>query len=144
MSEPISTPTAGVVPPALAAVPGTVPSPSAPPPPPDPVELGDTIRNMVRFREQGLEGLGAAAGIKFQPGGPGTEVFTIPHPLLMSDEQNEELAKPQGFLGIAKLILNSEADPHVYERFRAAGGQAGDVMIAWRTLSNGLDVPKSE
>lgn len=141
MSEPISPAMTGPaqIPPALSSI----PNPADPPQPPDPVELGDAVRDMVRFREQGLEGLGAAAGINFQPGGPGTEVFAVPHPLLMSDEKNEELAKPMGFLGIAKLILNTDADPNVYQRFRAAGGQAGDVMIAWRRLSSGLDAPKS-
>ena len=144
MSEPISTPTAGVsnLPP-LTSVPGTVPSPSAPPPPPDPIELGNTVRDMVRFREQGFEGLGLARGIDFQPGGPGTEVFTVPHALLLSDEKNEALDAPMNFVSVAKLLLNTDDDPNVYDRFKAAGGRAGDVMIAWRRLSQGLDVPKS-
>ncbi|MGW0052042.1 hypothetical protein [Nocardia nova] len=142
MSEPISTPTvtAQQAPPALTSI----PSPSAPPPPPDPVELGNAVRNMVRFREQGMEGLGYTREIKFQPGGPGTEVFTVLHPLLQTDEKNEALEAPMGTLGVARILLNTDEDPHVYERFRAAGGRSGDIMIAWRTLSNGLDIPKSD
>ncbi|KZM70756.1 hypothetical protein [Nocardia terpenica] len=105
--------------------------------------LGETVTDLAAFRAQGLESLGVARGISFQPGGPGTEVFTVPHALLLSDDKNTELAKPLDFVEIAKTILNTDTDPDAYYRFRAAGGQAGDVMIAWRHLSLGLDVPKS-
>ncbi|MEV6449648.1 hypothetical protein [Amycolatopsis sp. NPDC051716] len=134
MSEPMMTSVTEFgqsVPPPLAAAP-------APKPAPAPVDYGDAITDLTAFREQALEGLGSA-GVRFALGG---EVFTVPHPLLLTDEQNEQIAKPLGFVEIAKVLLNTPEDPHVYERFHAAGGRAGDVMMAWRRLSAGLGVPK--
>jgi hypothetical protein len=109
---------------------------------PEPFVFGNAVTDLDKFRAQGFDGLEATAGISFQPGGAGTEVFTVRHALLLSDEQNEELARPQSFVDIAKLLFNTDSDPYVYDRFKAAGGRAGDVMIAWRRLSVGLDVPK--
>lgn len=116
-----------------------IPAPSAPP---EPVDLDGVIVNMAAFREQAIEGLGSA-GMRFRPGGPGTEIFTVKHPLLLTDAQNEEISQPLGFIGVAKVLLNTTEDPGVYARFVAAGGQAGDVMLAWTRLKEGLDVPKS-
>ncbi|WP_063039725.1 hypothetical protein [Nocardia pseudovaccinii] len=137
MSEPVIPASAfgAVPPPALTPVPSPAPAPAAE------VDLGDVITDMSAFREQALEGLGVA-GARFRPGPVGTEVFTVPHPLLLSDEQNEQIAKPLSFVEIAKVLLNTPDDPHVYDRFSAAGGRSGDVMMAWRRLSAGLDIPK--
>lgn len=116
-----------------------IPAPSAPP---EPVDMDGVVTNMLAFREQAIEGLGSP-GMRFRPGGPGTEIFTVRHPLLLSDAQNEEISKPMNFIGVAKVLLNTAEDPGVYGRFVAAGGQAGDVMLAWQRLKEGLDVPKS-
>lgn len=120
------------------------PVPAAPIPAPQEVlevDLGDVITDMAAFRAQGLEGLGSP-GIRLQPGGPGTEIFTVPHPLLLDDDQNDALATRSSLPDIAKVLLNTADDPGVFARFRAAGGRSGDVMIAWRRLGEGLDLPK--
>lgn len=125
--------------------PQPVPAPLGAPaatPQPEPIDVGEVIADLEKFRSQALEGLGATSAFVFQPGGPRTEVFRVRHPLLLSDEQNNQLAKPMSFVEIAKLLLDTADDPEVYNRFKAAGGQAGDIMIAWRSLSAGLDVPK--
>ncbi|MFE3229342.1 hypothetical protein [Nocardia sp. NPDC059228] len=102
----------------------------------------DVITDLAAFREQGIEGMGGK-GISFQPGGPGTEVFTVPHPLMLDDDQHEELNQTLNTPAIARILLNTPGDPDVYTRFRAAGGRSGDVMIAWRRLGEGLGAPKS-
>lgn len=115
-----------------------IPAPTAAP---EPIDVGDVITNMAAFREQAIEGLGAP-GVRFQPGGPGTEVFTVPNMLLLTDAQNQEIAKPLNFVEIANVLLNTPDDDQVYARFAAAGGRAGDVMMAWRRMQSGLDIPK--
>ncbi|MEV6258082.1 hypothetical protein AB0L97_32990 [Nocardia sp. NPDC051911] len=139
MSEPMMTaPTefGQSVPPPLAAAPAPALKPA-----PAPVDLDDVVTDLSAFREQALEGLGSP-GVRFQPGGPGTEVFTVPHPLLLTDAQNDQIAKPLSFVEIAKVLLNRPDDSQVYARFVAVGGRSGDVMMAWRRLSAGLDIPK--
>lgn len=106
-----------------------------------PVDLSDVVVDMDAFRDQGMEALGAK-GIRFRPGGPGTEIFTVPHPLLLDDDRNDAVKAAAGTVDIAKALLNTEADPNIYYRFKAAGGRAGDVLIAWRRLSEGLGAPK--
>lgn len=106
------------------------------------VDDDDVIEDMEAFREQGIEGMGGK-GIKFRPGGRGTEVFTVPHPLLLEDYQHKALSKSLSTPDIAEVLLNTTADPGVYDRFQAAGGRSGDVMIAWRRLGEGLGAPKS-
>lgn len=138
MSEPVVSPTVSPVPPLTTS---SVPPLPAPPAEPEPIDFGEIITDLSAFRAQGMEGLGAK-GIRLQPGGPGTEIFTVPHPLLISDAQNEALGGRTTVVDIAKILLNSEDDPDVYARFVKAGGQAGDIMIAWRRLGDGLDLPK--
>ncbi|MEU6582815.1 hypothetical protein [Nocardia sp. NPDC046763] len=127
MTEPTTTPTAAV-PMTPFVVAGTVPA--------------DVITDLADFRAQAIEGMGGK-GISFQPGGPGGEVFTVPHPLLLEDEQHEALATSLNTPAIARILLNTSDDPAVFDRFRAAGGRSGDVMIAWRRLGEGVGAPKS-
>lgn len=119
----------------------TMPQVPQQPVPPEPIDFGDIITDMEAFRAQGLEGLGAR-GIRLQPGGVGTEIFEVPHPLLCTDEQNDQLRGRTSIVDIARTLLNKPDDDQVFERFRKAGGRAGDVMIAWRRLGDGLDAPK--
>ncbi|GAB3211352.1 hypothetical protein [Nocardia tengchongensis] len=129
MTEPITTPaTAAAVPMTPFVVAGTVPA--------------DVITDLADFRAQAIEGMGGE-GISFQPGGPGTEVFTVPHPLLLEDEQHDALSEVLSTPAIARVLLNTPQDSEVYNRFRAAGGRSGDVMIAWRRLGEGAGAPKS-
>ena len=139
MSEPFTMTPGGPV------YPQPVPAPLGAPQPQQqaaPIDFGDVVADLEKFRAQAFEGLDAAATIAFQPGGPGTEVFVVKHALLLSDEQNEKLADPMSFVAIAKLLLDTDTDPNVYDRFKAAGGRAGDIMMAWRRLSAGLEAPK--
>ncbi len=92
-----------------------------------------TIQNLDAWREQALEAIGAQAGILFQPRAGG-EIFTVPHPLTLDDEQNSELDRASGALAIATTLLGG---PITYGRFVAAGGRAGDVMMAWRMMQQG-------
>ncbi|MFD9615167.1 hypothetical protein ACFWWS_38005, partial [Streptomyces sp. NPDC059083] len=74
---------------------------------------------------------------------PGTEVFSVPHPLLLLDVLNDALCEVLSTPKIARVLLNTPQDQQVYDRFHAAGGRAGDVMIAWRRLGEGVGAPKS-
>ncbi|MFD9614884.1 hypothetical protein ACFWWS_36520, partial [Streptomyces sp. NPDC059083] len=93
MTEPITT---QAVQPAVPMTPfvvaGTVPA--------------DVITDLEDFRAQAIEAMGGK-GISFQPGGPGTEVFTVPHPLLLEDEQNDALSEVLSTTKIARDKLLS-------------------------------------
>lgn len=95
------------------------------------------VVDLASWRDQALEAIGAAQGITFRPD-PRGEAFTVPHPLLLTDTQSELLpvASRQGNLAVAKLLLGED----VFARFQAAGGRAGDVLIAWRMMGEGVEV----
>lgn len=95
-----------------------------------------TVFDLAAWREQALEAIGAQPGMSFQPR-PGGETFTVPHPLLLADEQNAELDRASGALAIANVLLGGAG---AYSRFVAAGGRAGDVMMAWRVMQQGVEM----
>lgn len=95
-----------------------------------------SIQNLDAWREQALEALGATTGISFQPRAGG-DTFTVPHPLVLDDEQNGELDRASGALAIATTLLGGQ---DAYARFVAAGGRAGDVMMAWRMMQQGVNL----
>lgn len=90
----------------------------------------NTVFDLDAWREQALEALEARSGIPFQPK-PNGEIFTVPNPLLLDDQQNADLDRASGALAVATVLLGG---PDVYGRFVAAGGRAGDVMMAWRVM----------
>ncbi|MEU6580669.1 hypothetical protein [Nocardia sp. NPDC046763] len=95
-----------------------------------------TIYNLEDWRAQGLEALGADAGISFQPR-PGGEVFTVPHPLTLTDDQHGALDRASGSLSVATVLLGGG---DTYARFVAAGGRASDVMMAWRVMQQSVEL----
>lgn len=95
-----------------------------------------TIYDLDAWREQGLEALGAKADISFQPR-PGGEIFTVPHPLTLTDDQSGGLDRASGNMAIAAVLLGGT---DVYARFVAAGGRATDVMMAWRVMQQSVEL----
>lgn len=95
------------------------------------------VVDLASWRDQALEAIGAAQGITFRPN-PLGEAFTVPHPLLLTDAQSELLPveSRKGNLAVAKLLLGED----VFARFQAAGGRAGDVLIAWRMMGDGVEL----
>ena len=98
------------------------------------------VNDLAAFREQALENAGGS-GYTFQPV-DGGEMFLVPSPLALTEDQNERLEKAKGNVAIAKALLNTEADPEVHARFIAAGGRSGDVLLAWRELTQSVNDPK--
>ena len=96
----------------------------------------EVVKNMVVWREQALEALGGG-GVKFQPVEDG-EIFLVPHPLAMTEEQNAAVEDAKGNVAIAKALLGEAG----HTRFVAAGGQSGDVLLAWRQLTEAMNNPK--
>lgn len=98
------------------------------------------ITDIAAFREQAIESFGGEGiSFQFEPDG---EIFTVPHPLLLDDAGNEAIKAALGTIEVARALLNTEDDPEVHVRFVAAGGRSGDVLLAWRRLSEGLGAPK--
>lgn len=98
--------------------------------------MTSTVKDLDVWRAQALEALGAVEGMSFQPQ-PGGETFTVPHPLLLTDEQNKALDDASGALAIASVLLG---DPLNYSRFVMDGGRAGDVMMAWRIMQQNVEL----
>ncbi|MFE3081774.1 hypothetical protein [Nocardia tengchongensis] len=96
--------------------------------------MTNTIYDLDAWREQALEALDAQPGIEFQPR-PGGEIFTVPHPLMLDDAKSAKLESASGALAIATVLLGS---PAAYARFVAAGGRAGDVMMAYRVMQQSV------
>ncbi|WP_040853816.1 hypothetical protein [Nocardia niigatensis] len=94
----------------------------------------ETVYDLTAWRDQALEALGAQNGIPFQPR-QGGEIFTVPHPLTLDDDKNKELEIASGAMAIASVLLGGSA---VYARFVAAGGRAGDVMMAYKIMQQGV------
>lgn len=102
--------------------------------------MNEVVKDLAAFRAQAIESIGGA-GVSFQPEEDG-EIFTIPHPLLLDEAQNEAVEKAVGNVAVAKALLNTERDPGVHARFIAAGGRSGDVLLAWRQLTSKMNAPK--
>lgn len=98
--------------------------------------MSNIVFDLGAWREQAIEALGGPSGISFQPR-PGGEIFTVEHPLLMSDAASAELDRASGAMAIATVLLGG---PDVYGRFVAAGGRAGDVMMALRIMQQQRDM----
>lgn len=63
------------------------------------------------------------------------EKFTFPHPLLASDEWKDEVAAAgQADVDQVRAMMGDEQ----YERFHAAGGQAGYVMLIVQKVQQSL------
>ena len=88
-----------------------------------------TVDNLAEFRAQAVDEISDEAIVLKA----GKEEFRVDHPLLMEDDQYQAILDARGNIATAKAILGEEA----YERFKAAGGRSGDVLLAWRKLSNG-------
>jgi hypothetical protein len=100
------------------------------------VSTTNIVQNLDAWRGQGIEALGAKSGISFQPR-PGGEMFTVPHPLVLDDDQNEDLDRASGTVPIATVLIGG---PSTYARFKSVGGRAGDVMMAWRMMQQGVSL----
>lgn len=97
--------------------------------------MNEVISDLVAFRAQAAEGIGGE-GYRFQLE-PGGEIFLVPHPLLLDDDANDAIKVAVGNVDVARAIMGTEA----YERFRAAGGRSGDVLLAWRKLTRDMSTP---
>jgi hypothetical protein len=110
--------------------------------------MNQRVKNLADFRQQMLDGIGGA-GYEFEltyenDGTPTTEVFVVPHPLAVEDEQSEAVdAAGTDSVEIARALMNTPDDPQKYERFKKAGGRASDVILVWRQMSQRMAAAKS-
>ncbi|GAC70726.1 hypothetical protein [Gordonia soli] len=106
------------------------------------------VEDLSKWRESMLDGLGgegyefALSWVDPESGERHHETFTVPHPLGLDEDANNTLEAATGTVAVAKALLNTKTDPRVHDRFIAAGGRSGDVLIAWRTMSAEMNAPK--
>lgn len=117
--------------------------------------------DLDEFEEQALEAFDQVPGLKLNL--RNGDSVTIPHPLLLGDEQQalvervqrrededrDENGKPNGNINgqpaeafvvrLAKAILGEEE----HARFLAGGGSSNKVSLAWQYLTRELPGPKS-
>jgi hypothetical protein len=106
------------------------------------------VTDLAKWREQQLENFGGV-GHDFEltwsdkvTGEERHETFTVNHPLSLEEDQNDAVDAAKGTVALAKALLNTEADPDRHSRFIAAGGRSGDVLIAWRQMTQEMNGPK--
>ncbi|AOT23907.1 tail assembly chaperone [Mycobacterium phage Maxxinista] len=125
---------------------------------------------LAEFRVQAIESEGALSSLEIEA--DNGEVFVIPHPLMLNDEEQERIEKHNRGDGLDREQLFDEngepmkdlagnpmtriVEPHkingvecppavvrsaiaimgeeTYARFKAAGGHANDVQLAWNYL----------
>uniref|UniRef100_A0AAU8GPG3 Tail assembly chaperone n=1 Tax=Mycobacterium Phage BigBubba TaxID=3158890 RepID=A0AAU8GPG3_9CAUD len=125
---------------------------------------------LAEFRVQAIESEGALSSLEIEA--DNGEVFVIPHPLMLNDEEQERIEKHNRGDGLDREQLFDEdgepmkdlagnpmtriVEPHkingvecpptvvrsaiaimgeeAYARFKAAGGHANDVQLAWNYL----------
>lgn len=110
--------------------------------------MNQRVKELSDFRNQMLDSIGGA-GYDFElsyddNGAPRTEVFTVPHPLAVEDDQSTAIdAAGTDSVAIAKALINTEDDPTRYERFKKAGGRASDVILVWRDMTRRMQESKS-
>lgn len=103
------------------------------------------------FESQAIEALGQTPGISLEL--DGGEIVTIPHPMLVSDEQqaaiervqaNEDLdadgkidgqrPEPQA-VRLARVVFGEDG----FKRFIAAGGKSNHVLLGWQMMVRDLE-----
>jgi len=117
-----------------------------------------TVTNLAKFREQMLENAGGPAFVfdltwaDKTTGEVRNEKFLMPHPMLAGEGASEainhidEKGGPERF---GRALLDTEDDPHVYDRFLEAGGNPEDLGMVWRAMNqavgqNGFSLPKAD
>lgn len=108
------------------------------------------VLNLADFEEQAIDALGQTPGITIEL--DNGEVVSIPHPMLVTDEQQAEIEKvqenadldedgkvdgqrpePQA-VRLARAVLGDEE----HKRFLAGGGKSVHVMLAWQMMTKEL------
>lgn len=61
--------------------------------------------------------------------------FHIPHPLFISDEQQEKVNAASGDKQLAIALMGVDQ----YKAYHELGGRAGDVVLTWRAIANTME-----
>jgi hypothetical protein len=85
------------------------------------------------LRTQATESLGVEPGYVIELD-DGTEI-NIPNPLFVDDDMQEKLEDADSTIDLAKAVLGDED----YERFRASGGRANDIALAWQMMQKSAE-----
>lgn len=88
---------------------------------------------LEEMRGQAVEALGMDPGMELEL--DNGDVITIPNPMFVSEEAQEEIEATTGTIASAKAILG-EAD---HKRLIAGGGHSADVMLVWRLMAEDIE-----
>jgi hypothetical protein len=89
---------------------------------------------LAEMRSQAVEALGMDPGFELEL--DNGDMITIPNPMFVSEEAQEEIEAATGTIASAKAILGD--DDH--KRLLDGGGRSADVMLSWRLMAE--DVQK--
>lgn len=106
--------------------------------------------NLADFEEQAIDAIGQTPGITLEL--DNGDSVTIPHPMLVTDEQQAEIERVQEnadldadgkingerpdaqSIRLARAVLGDEG----HKRFIEGGGKSNHVMLAWQMMAREL------
>lgn len=91
---------------------------------------------LAEMRTQAVDALGMDPGMELEL--DNGESVSIPNPMFVSEEAQEEIEAATGTIASAKAILG-EVD---HKRLIAGGGHSADVLLAWRLMAEDVKDPK--
>lgn len=91
---------------------------------------------LEEMRTQAVDALGMDPGMELEL--DNGEAVSIPNPMFVSEEAQEEIESATGTIASAKAILG-DID---HQRLLAGGGRSSDVILAWRLMAEDVKDPK--
>lgn len=91
---------------------------------------------LEEMRTQAVDALGMDPGMELEL--DNGETVSIPNPMFVSEEAQEEIEAATGTIASARAILG-DVD---HKRLIEGGGRSSDVLLAWRIMAEDVKDPK--